>query len=56
MGEAIVWVVINKEGNLVGWKSESDGEEGLEVHRTEELAKGSAFHNEKVLPARIIWE
>ena len=48
------WAVIYREGGkIVNWRSEPDGEEGLEIHRTRRLAKGAAFKGEKVVPVVV---
>lgn len=48
VGEMIAWGVFDKDGQLVKWNCLSDGEEGLEIHRTRRLAKGACFADEHV--------
>lgn len=36
-----VWIVISKRRELINWHCMTDGEEGLEVHRTKRLATRS---------------
>jgi hypothetical protein len=49
------WAILDANGDLVNWKCLSDGEEGLEVHRTRRLARGGCFKTERVVPVTIAW-
>lgn len=55
MGEMIAWGVFDADGKLVKWRCLSDGEEGLEIHRTRKLAKSACFVDEHVKKLLIRW-
>jgi hypothetical protein len=48
-----LWAVVNSDGEVVSWKSMTDGEEGWEIHRTKKLAEGARMAGERVIKVRI---
>ena len=50
----IAWALIDKEGNIVKWNCISDGEEGLEIHRTRQLARAACMNGERVVKVMIV--
>lgn len=49
----IAWALFNPDGSLVKWISYSDGDEGLEIHRTRQLAREAKMRGERVVKVEI---
>ena len=50
-----VWVLVDKRGELVKWNSLAGGDEGLEIFRTRNLAKGARMKGERVKRAQLMF-
>jgi hypothetical protein len=49
----IAWAVVTRRGKVVNWKCLSDGDEGLEIHRTRRLAQCSTMAGERIVKVKI---
>ena len=47
------WALLDEKGAIVHWRCMTDDEEGLEIHRTRDLARRSRMTNERVVKVEI---
>jgi hypothetical protein len=48
------WALVDERGKIVNWRCMTDNEEGIEIHRTRQLAQFARMSGERVVRVEII--